>query len=323
MSDQTGPDFTIFAGTANPELARRIAAELSVEPAGCEIERFPDGELTVRLQESVRRREVFIVQPTSPPVNDHLVELLTFVDACRRASASRITAVVPYFGYARGDKRLCRREPITAGMVATVLQAAGVDHLLTADLHTPQIEGFFRIPVDTLTAVPALCTALRERLPDGFTVVSPDAGRVRLATEYAHRLEAPLVVLHKQRLSGTDTRATHLVGDVEGRHCLIVDDMISTGGTLLQTIAALKRAGSAPEFTVAATHGLLLNDAVERLADHGVQRLAVTDTIAPARRAGRKPMIVSVATLFAEAIRRLRADGSLEDLACAEAPRRT
>jgi len=170
-------EFVIFAGTANPDLARAVARELGVRLGACAVERFPDGEVSVRLEESVRGREVFVVQPTSPPVNEHLVELLAFADACRRASAARTTAVVPYFGYARADKRHGRREPITASVVADLFEAVGIAHVLTVDVHAPQIEGFFRIPMDSLTAVPALCEALGGRLHGGAVVVSPELTR--------------------------------------------------------------------------------------------------------------------------------------------------
>src|SRR4051812_31901578 len=225
------------------------------------VERFPDGETSVRLDETVRGREVFIVQPTSPPVNDHLVELLAFADSCRRASAARVTAIVPYFGYARSDKRNRARVPVMASMVADLMQTVGINHVVTVDVHTTQLEGFFRIPFDSLTAVPALATALRERLPEGTVVVSPDAGRMRMATEFAHRLKTAVVVLHKRRESGTETKVTHLVGDVRGRACLIIDDMISTGGTIAESIEVLLGAGARPEIVVAATHGLLLDGA--------------------------------------------------------------
>src|SRR3954468_24592575 len=234
----------IFAGTANRDLAQSIARELGVSLGMCKVERFPDGETSVRLDEPVRGREVFILQPTSPPVNDHLVELLAFADSCRRASAAHITAIVPYFGYGRSDKRNYARVPIMASMVADLMQTAGINHLVTVDIHTPQLEGFFRIPVDSLTAVPVLATALRDRLPEGTVVVSPDAGRVRMATEFAHRLKTSVVVLHKRRESGTETKVTHLVGDVRGRACLIIDDMISTGGTIAESIEVLLKAGA-------------------------------------------------------------------------------
>src|ERR671935_73778 len=186
-------DFIIFSGTANPDLAAAIARELGVRLGRCQVERFPDSELSVQLLSSVRRKEVFILQPTSPPVNDHLIELLACADACRRASAGHITAVVPYFGYARSDKRHGRREPITASMVADLMQAVGIDHVVTIDLHASQIEGFFHIPVDSLTAAPMLARAVALRHPDAAVIVSPDAGRVKMATEYAHLLDVPVV----------------------------------------------------------------------------------------------------------------------------------
>ena len=177
--------FRVFSGTGNPALAAAVAAELGTRPGLCFMGRFPDGEIGVRLDESVRGTEVFVVEPTSPPVNDNLMELLAFADACRRSAAARITAVVPYFGYARSDKRHGRRQPITASLVAQLMQAAGVDHVVTLDLHAAQIEGFFRIPVDSLTAVPVLCHGIKEKVPAGTVVVSPDAGRVAMASEYA------------------------------------------------------------------------------------------------------------------------------------------
>lgn len=306
--------FTLFAGTANPALAAAISRELGVPLGACAVERFPDGELSARLLESVRRREVFVIQPTCPPVNDHLVELLAFADACRRAAAARVVAIVPYFGYARADKRVGRREPITASLVAHLLQAAGVDHLVTLDLHTPQIEGFFHVPVDSLTAVPTLCAALRDHLPPDAVVVSPDVGRVAMATEYARRLGLPLAVLHKRREDGARTAVTHLVGEVRGRPCLVIDDLISTGGTIAESVEALLAAGARPEIAVAATHGLLVGPARQKLAHPAIRRLLVTDTVPLPGEAWPHLHVVSVAPLLAEAIRRIAADGSLHEL---------
>ena len=305
---------TIFAGTANPDLARGLARELGVRLGACEVERFPDGETSVRLDEPVRGREVFVVQPTSPPVNENLFELLAFADACRRASAARTTAVVPYFGYARADKRRGRRVPVTASVVADLLEAVGVAHVLTVDVHAPQVEGFFRIPVDSLTAVPALCEALGGSLPGGAVVVAPDAGRVSMAAEYAHRLKAPMAVLHKRREGGDKTVVTHLAGDVRGRACLIIDDMISTGGTIVGSVEALLGAGASDEIIVAATHGLLVAGAREKLARKGVRELFVTDTISveAGDRGGLR--VVSVAPLLAAAVERSLSGGSLADL---------
>ena len=303
--------FAIFAGRANVALATSVAVEMGARLGACSVERFPDGELSVRLDEPVRGREVLIIQPTSPPVNDHLIELLAFADACRRASAAHITAVMPYFGYARADKRHGRREPITASMVAALMQAVGVNHVVTIDLHAPQIEGFFHIPVDSLTTAPVMVEALRPGLPPDIVVVSPDAGRVLMATEYARLLGAPVAVLHKERASGVETRITRLVGDVRDRPCLIIDDMISTGGTIAESVEALLGAGAKPEIIVAATHGLLLAGAREKLARTVTREVLVTDTVAPPAHDWPQLRVVSVAPLIASALRRFLSDGPL------------
>jgi ribose-phosphate pyrophosphokinase len=306
--------FRILAGTANPELAAAIARELGVSVAGCVVDRFPDGEVSVRLLEPVRRKEIFLVQPTSPPVNDHLVELLALADACRRSAAARITAVVPYFGYGRADKRHGRREPITGRMVADLLEAVGIAHVVTIDLHTPQIEGFFFAPVDSLTAVPTLAGALADRLPPDVVVVSPDAGRVGLATRYAERLGAPVVVLHKRRVSGVETEVTRVVGDVAGRACLIVDDIIATAGTVAEGVKALLAAGARPEMVLVATHGLFLPGAREKLDQSAVREVVVTDTVRVGDKDWPRLRVASIAPLVAGALKRFLADGSLGDL---------
>ena len=306
--------FRILPGTANPALVAAIAHELDVEIGACAIDRFPDGEVTVQLLDPVRRKEVFLVQSTSPPVNDHLVELLALADACRRAAVARITAIVPYFGYARADKRHGRREPITARVAADLLEAVGIAHVVTVDLHTPQIEGFFHAAVDSLTAVPTLCRALRARLPPGLAVVSPDVGRMRFATEFAQCFGAPIVVLHKRRESGTETEVTHIVGDVSRRACLIVDDMISTGGTVAESVTALLEAGARSEIIIVATHGLLLPGARDKLDHPAVREVLVTDTVAVADRNWPQLRVVSIAPLLAGALERFLADGSIGDL---------
>jgi ribose-phosphate pyrophosphokinase len=305
-------DFLLFAGTANPALASAVVDELGVRPGIRAINRFPDGETEVRLDESVRGRDVFLVQPTAPPVNDHVMELLILVDACRRSAAARITAVVPYFGYARADKRHGRRQAITASLVARLMQAAGVDHLVTLDLHAAQIEGFFHIPVDSLTAVSTLCHVLRDRLPEGAVVVSPDTGRVAMAADYGHRLGLPVVVLHKRRASGTETQVTHVVGDVAGRPCLIIDDMISTGGTIARAVEALLAAGARPEIVVAATHGLLVGEARATLSHQAIRDVFITDSVAIDQPWPRL-RVVSIAPRIAAAIRQLLVGGSLSD----------
>lgn len=306
-------EYILFAGSGNPVLARAVADAVGVPLGRCTVERFPDGETSVKLLESVRGKDVYLLQPTCPPVNDNAMELLVFADACRRAAAGRIHAVVPYYGYSRSDKRHGRREAITASMVSLLMHAAGISHVVTMDLHTDQIEGFFPGPFDTLTAVPTLCAALRPELPPGTVVVAPDAGRVKLATEYAARLELPLAVLHKRRESGTETHVTQLVGEVEGRACLIIDDMISTGGTLVESVSALRGAGAAG-FRVAATHALLLKNALDRLADAGVERVFVTDTVPPRDDPRGILRVVTVAPLLASALRHLVQDESLQEL---------
>jgi ribose-phosphate pyrophosphokinase len=304
----------LLAGTANPDLARSIADHLHIPLGKCVAERFPDGEIGVQLLESVRQKALFILQSTAPPVNDHLVELLALADACRRSAAGRITAIVPYFGYARSDKRHARREPIAASMVAEVLQAVGVDHVITFDLHTPQIEGFFHIPVDSLTAVPILCNALKDQLSPDVVVVSPDTGRVKMATEYAQRLNSSVVILHKHRKSGTETEVTRIVGDVRDRPCLIIDDMISTGSTMVQGITALLNAGARPDITIAATHGLFIDPAHDRLSQDCIKALFVTDTVSPPFSQWHSLQVISVAPLIAAAIQRCVTDGSIQDL---------
>lgn len=306
-------DLIVFGGTANAALAAAVALELGVRLGSCTVTRFPDGETAVRINEPVRGCEVFLVQPTAPPVNDHLIELLAFADACRRAAAARIVAVVPYFGYARSDKRHGRREPITASLVAQLMQAAGIDHIITLDLHAEQIEGFFHIPVDNLTAVPIFCEAVRGRLPERLVVVSPDVGRVEMALDYARRLGSPVVVLHKRRASGTETEVTHVVGDVRGRSCLVIDDMISTGGTIARAVEALLGAGARRDIVVAASHGLFVGDARDKLSHEAIQEILVTDSLA-ADRTWPRLRIVSVAPLLAEAISRLHTGGSLGNL---------
>lgn len=307
-------EIALFTGSAGRALADGVTQALRIPLGASHVEQFPDGEVHVELLQPVRRKDVFILQPTSPPVNEHLVELLAFADACRRAAAAHITAIIPYYGYSRSDKRNARREPIAASMVAACLQAVGVDHVITIDLHAAQIEGFFHVPVDRLTATPTLCEALRNRLPDGTVVVSPDAGGVKLATAYARRLGTRVIVLHKERESGTETHVTHVVGDVRDRSCLITDDMISTGGTLVESMEALAKAGARPEMFIAATHGLFVKDARERLRSAGVREVWVTDTV-PQPAASEPPFrVVSVAPLIATTIGRFLMDGSLSDL---------
>lgn len=302
--------FVILGGTSNTRLAEAVAEILQLRLGASRISRFPDGEVAIEVKESVRDCEVFVVQSTCPPVDENLIELLAVIDCCRRASALKVTAIVPYFGYARADKRRGRQEPITASMVAVMMEAAGVDQLITFDLHTPQTEGFFHIPVDTLTAVPTLCAAMCQYLPPGTVVVSPDEGRVKTAAEYARRLGSDVAVLHKERESGSETRVTHVVGNVCDRPCLIIDDMISTGGTIAESITSLIECGARSEITVAATHGLFVQHAREKLSSHeAVRQIFVTDTVPVSQGEWAQLHIVSIAPLVAAAINRCAVTG--------------
>jgi len=298
-----GLDVILFSGRANGALADAIARELDVRVGRCSIDRFADGEASVRLEEGVTGRHVVLVQPTAPPVNDHLMELLALADACRRGIAARISAVVPYYGYARSDKRHNELEPIMGRVVADLLQSVGISHFVTMDLHTPQIEGFFRAPVDSLTAMEALCAAIRPELPKDFVVVAPDSGRATLAAQYAQCLGAEVVVLHKRRLRDR-VETVRVVGDVAGRACVLIDDMISTGGTLAQAVGVLLDKGAQPGIVIAATHGLFVPPARERLDIPGIKSVYVTDTVASPAAGWPRLRIVPVAPLFAAAVRR-------------------
>ena len=301
---------SIFCGNASPTVAAAVARTIGVRLGAATVQRFPDGEVRIEIGETVRDQDVFIIQSTAPPVNDHLMELLAFADGCRRASAARITAVIPYFGYARSDKRHGRREPIGARLVADLLQTAGVDHLMTIDFHAAQIEGFFRIPVDSLKAVCALADAIKPLLPRDTVVVSPDVGRLKTATEYAERLDTSVVLLHKTREAGAESQVTHLVGDVRERSCLVVDDMISTGGTIANAVDRLIAEGARPGIFVAATHGLLLAGARSKLSSASIAGVFVTDTIEQPVECWPAVHTVSVAPLIADAIQRV-ASGEL------------
>ncbi len=306
--------FSLFRGTANPDLSIEIARILDHSLSPSQTEVFPDGEVSVRLDEAVRGHPVFIVQSTAPPVTENLFELLLFVDACRRAASGHVTAVVPYFGYARADRRHGRRESIAASMVARLCQAVGLSHLVTVDLHTTQIEGFFHLPVEHLTAVPTLCDELKGRLAPETVVVSPDEGRLEMAGKYAQRLGLSVAVVHKQRISGVETRVVKIAGDVQDRPCLIIDDMITTGDTIANAMDALIKEGARPEFHVAATHGVLLKGARARLTRPGLREIFITDSVAPHIANWPELKVVSIAPLLAGAIHRLATHQSISDL---------
>jgi ribose-phosphate pyrophosphokinase len=307
----------LFAGNANPALAQDIARHL-MQPLGrAYVGRFSDGEVNVEVMENIRGRDVFIVQPTCTPVNDHLMELLVMIDACRRASAARITAVVPYFGYSRQDRRpRATRAAITAKLVANMLSRAGVDRLLTIDLHADQIQGFFDIPVDNVYASPVLLgDAWRQAYPN-IVVVSPDVGGVVRARALAKRLDdADLAIIDKRRPRPNESQVMNIIGSVEGRTCILVDDMVDTAGTLCQAAQALKDSG-ATRVVAYITHAVLSGAAAERISKSALDELVVTDTIplSTAAREGGRIRQLSVAALLAETIRRIRDEESVSSL---------
>jgi ribose-phosphate pyrophosphokinase len=308
------PNDLLLAGTANLPLAQSTAGLLGTALGRCHIERFPDGEVSVELGESVRGKDVFLMQPTSAPVNDHLVELLALSDACRRADAARITAIVPYFGYARADKRGGRRSPVTARTVADLVEVAGIGHIVTLDAHTPQLEGFFHIPIDDLPVIDVLCDAHCKLLRPDTVIVSPDLGGVRRSVKFAERLGSSTAICVKRRLNGASVQVTQVIGDVRERHCCIVDDMITTGATIAEAAKVLRTHGAREPFTVAATHGVLVRGARERMNAAGVQQITVTDSINVEARSDPSVHIATVAPRLAEVIRRLSAGESLREL---------
>src|SRR5919204_1674972 len=258
------PEMKIFSGSANRDLAERICRYIGAPLGQATISSFPDGETYVRIEENVRGRDVFLIQPTSPPTNEHLMELLIMVDAARRASADRITAVIPFFGYARQDRKDQPRVPITAKLIANLLNAAGVNRVLTMDLHAQQVQGFFDIPVDHLYSLPVLIRYLRKRLTGKTVVVSPDLGGLKMASAYAEALGANLAIVAKERKSATETEALYLIGDVEGSDVLLVDDLTETAGTLTSATELLKNRG-ARDVCAGVSHAVLVDIAIERL----------------------------------------------------------
>jgi ribose-phosphate pyrophosphokinase len=305
---------SLVAGSAHPAFGEALAESLGAPLAETELERFPDGESRVVVGSAVRGSDVYVIQPTGPPVDEHLVELLMLVDAAHRRGARRITAVIPYFAYARQDRRTKDGEPVGARVVADLLGAAPVDRVLVVDPHTAALEAMFSVPVDSITAVPVLAAALQPVVPANAVVVAPDLGAVKLAERYAAVLDLPVVIVRKTRVSGTSVRAEEVVGDVDGRVPLIVDDMISTGGTISAAVRALLDHGCEPSVHVAATHGVLVERAVERLRELPLQRLLVTDSLPVPVDLAVPYQVASIVDPVADAIRRLH-DAALEHLA--------
>lgn len=305
----------IVATGAVPHLADRIAEELSSEPADHAVGRFPDGEADVELTQRVRGEDVYLVGSTGPPVDARLVELALLADACRRADAGRVTAVIPYFGYARQDRRSGSGQAVPTRMVADTLQSAGVERVVVVDPHTPSLEATFDVPVESVTAVPQLVDAAQDALPDDTIVVAPDLGGVKLAERVAVALDLPTAVVRKSRLSGTAVETSGLVGDIGDRVPLLVDDMISTGGTLEAATQALQEAGGKAEVHIAAVHGLFAGDALERVGRLPVRQLVVTDSLPIEGSLPVPHRVESLAPRLADAIGRLHRGEGLGELA--------
>jgi ribose-phosphate pyrophosphokinase len=305
----------IFSGSSNPALASDVCKYLEIPLGGAEIERFPDGEKAVRVEDDVRGRDCFVLQSTCDPVDEHLVELLIFLDCLRRASASRITAVIPYFGYARQDRKDEGRVPITAKLVANMITTAGASRVLAIDLHAHQLQGFFDIPVDHLAGELVLSKYFRDLKIDKLTVVSPDVGNMKTASRYAASLGGDLAIVHKRRLSGSKVEAQEIIGEVRGRNVLMCDDIIATAGTVCSAASLVKERG-AEKVYIGATHGVFATQALDRLAKTPIDRVVVTDTI-PQDKMSKKISnikVLSVAAMLGEAIKRIHRNESVSNL---------
>lgn len=305
----------VLSGNAHPELAKNICKYLKIDLSKALVGRFSEGEIRVQVDENVRGKDVFLVQPTCPPTNDNLMELLIMIDALKRASAQRITAVIPYFGYARQDRKDQPRVPITAKLVANLLTVAGTNRVLTMDLHAGQIQGFFDIPVDHLFAVGVFYEYLNELKLEDLVVVSPDVGGIKMARAYAKRLSAGLAIIDKRRISPEVAEAMHIMGEVEGKNVIIIDDLIATGSSMIEAVEALKKA-KAKCIRAAVTHGILSGPAIERIDKcKDLKELIISDTI-PMDDHKRHPRIkvLSVADLLGEAIKRIHWEQSVSSL---------
>ena len=307
-------DYKIFACNSNPELAKKIA-EIMGKPLGqAVVTKFSDGEISVNILESVRGQDIYVIQSTNNPVNDNLMELLIMIDALKRASAGRINAVIPYYGYARQDRKAKARDPITAKLVADLIVAAGADRVLTMDLHANQIQGYFNIPVDHLLGMPILAKYLNEEQMDDLVVVSPDHGSVTRARNLAQMLNCPIAIIDKRRPEPNKSEIMNIIGNIEGKNCIIIDDMIDTAGTICNAANAIKDLG-AKSVRAAATHAILSGPAVERLEASAIEELVLLDTVPLAEEKKLEKMtFLSVAPIFAEAMSRIFNNGSVSDL---------
>lgn len=310
-----GKKIKIFSGNSNPELARNICAEIGLPLGDAEVTSFSDGEIAVNINETVRGVDVFIIQSTSiPNVNNFLMELLIMIDACKRASAGRITAVIPYYGYARQDRKAKARDPISAKLVANLLTAAGADRVLTMDLHAAQIQGYFDIPVDHLVGGPILADYFSKKQIEDLVIVSPDLGSVARSRKFAEMLDAPIAIIDKRRPKANMSEIMNVIGDVAGKNVILIDDMIDTAGTIVNAAKALKGLG-AKDVYACCTHAVLSGPAIERIKDSGIDELVVLDTIYQKDRDKLDNLVqLSVAGIFAESIRRIFNNDSVSKL---------
>jgi ribose-phosphate pyrophosphokinase len=304
----------IFSGTANPDLATKICEFLNVPLGKLMVSRFSEGEIRIKIDEDVRGRDIFIVQPTCPPVNDNVIELLIMIDAFRRASARRITAVLPYYGYARQDRKDQPRVPITAKLMANIITTAGADRVLSMDLHAQQIQGFFDIPVDHLYALPVIVNYFRQKNLKDLMVVSPDVGGIKMARSFAKALGTDLAVVDKRRWGPNEVEVMNLIGEVKGRSVLIPDDMISTGGSMVQAVNAILKAG-ATEVYACCSHGILSGNAVQNLQNSPLKEVVITDSIPlPPEKRVPKITVLPVGPLLGDAIMRIHNEESISSL---------
>ncbi len=310
-----GQEIKVFSGNANTALAKEICQRMNLPLGNAVVGQFSDGEINVQIVDNVRGMDVFVVQPTSSPVNRHLMELLIMIDALKRASAARITAVLPYYGYSRQDRKVQPRVPITSKLVADLITAAGANRVLTMDLHAGQIQGFFNIPVDNLFAAPVLLEYIRSKKFTNLTVVSPDAGGVERARAFAKRLNAALAIIDKRRDKPNVAQVMHIIGDVKGHDCLLLDDMVDTAGTLTEGAAAL-RANGAGSISAACSHAVLSGPAIQRINDSALDELITTNTIGldSKQQQCKKLTVLSVALILSEAITRIHEETSLSSL---------
>ena len=313
-----GDNIKVFTGNSNPEFAKTICKELGIDLGNSEVKTFADGEVSVSLNETVRAADVFLIQSTCKPVNNHLMELLVMIDACRRASAGRITAVIPYFGYARQDRKAKSRDPISAKLVANMLTAAGADRVLTMDLHASQIQGFFDIPVDNLAGNPICGDYYAKKFGsdcENMVVVSPDVGSVARARAFAQKLHMNLAIVDKRRQKANSSEVMNIIGDVKGKHVILLDDMVDTGGSLCHAAKALVEIGGALDVTACASHGVLSGPAIKRISESALDEVIFLDTI-PGKPGANcdKIKYLSVARMFAEAISHIYMETSVSPL---------